>query len=298
MSTSSSLPSAGLNTATKLLLLFGVMLVMLLGISVIQTIMAYCSVDIGSRTWILIISAFQSVFVFMLPSYIVARIDSVHPLNVMTLSTKPQSLYIIAALFLMILAVPAINQTVYWNESIDFPDAMSALEDTLRKWENSAAEMTKNILAASSVWEMLVGVLVIGCLTGLGEELFFRAGLQRLLAKCMPVNGAIWLSAAIFSLMHFQFFGFVPRFMLGAVFGYLYFISGSIWVSALAHALNNSLVVVTAWLISRNIIPARFEMFGVDETGFPVLAAASMIAVIIMVAALYRYHTHNKSNKV
>lgn len=93
--------------------------------------------------------------------------------------------------------------------------------------------------------------------------MFFRAGLQKALTSSgLNHHLAIWTAAFIFSAVHFQFFGFVPRLLLGALFGYLYCYTGSIWIAATAHALNNSLVVLSAWLTARGVVDVRFDEIG------------------------------------
>ena len=93
----------------------------------------------------------------------------------------------------------------------------------------------------------------------------------------MSKPASVWIAAFVFSAMHFQFFGFIPRLLLGAFFGYLYIWSGSIWTSVFAHALNNSMVVITAWLVAKGKTDIDFEQFGITESGIPWCAIISGI---------------------
>lgn len=235
--------------------------------------------EIEERTRILITSSVQNIFVFIIPALIVARIESKKTLSLLTLNKLPACRNIIAVVACYMIGYFCLNQIIYYNESISFPASMHGIETALRELEDNGKHFTDVLLSDNTVSGLISGVLVIGILTGLAEELFFRAGIQRLLYKGMPANAAIWVAAIIFSTMHFQFFGFVPRLLLGALFGYLYFWSNSIWTSVFAHALNNSLVVVSAWLTTRNIYISDIESWGVVETGFPWPAIISACAL-------------------
>lgn len=169
-----------------------------------------------------------------------------------------------------ILYLPALNALTYWNEHIHLPQALNGVEKLFREMEDKAALITNSILDVSSVWGMLCGVIVVGLMAALSEELFFRAGLQRMLAGRFGMAGgtrrqaivAIWVGAIVFSVMHFQMFGFAPRMLLGAYFGYLLYKSGSIWPGVVAHFLNNSLVVVGRWCITTGYLGEDTLDFG------------------------------------
>ncbi len=104
-----------------------------------------------------------------------------------------------------------LNQLIFWNDSIVFPESLRELEEKLRGWENSSRHFTDAILSTTTIPGLVSGIAIVGCLTGFAEELFFRAGIQRQLCKAIPGHAAVWISAFIFSAMHFQFFGFFPR---------------------------------------------------------------------------------------
>jgi hypothetical protein len=55
---------------------------------------------------------------------------------------------------------------------------------------------------------------------------------------------AVWVTSLIFSLVHFQFYGFLPRLFLGALLGYLFLYTGNLWIPILFHFINNATVLV------------------------------------------------------
>ena len=126
-------------------------------------------------------------------------------------------------------------------------------------------------------------MLVLGCLTGFGEEIFFRGMLTRIfLDKPMNKHLAIWLGAIVFSFMHFQFFGFVPRVLMGALFGYMLVWSGSLWVPIIAHAINNSVVVLSTYALERGYLSQSLDVYGTTQC-MPWLAIVSVAATVALI---------------
>lgn len=196
-------------------------------------------------------------------------------------------------LTLYVIAYPAMAQIIYYNADISFPDSMKGLEQTLRDWENAGADATAAIMSTTTVGGLIVNILIVGLFTGLAEEMFFRAGIQRMMmASRLSPAVAIWSAAAIFSFVHFQFFGFVPRLLLGAMFGYVYWRTGSIWAPALLHGINNSLVVVTEWINHRNGTTFDFEQYVTNTSGIPWWFIFSTLLTILFII-----YSNNLSNK-
>lgn len=138
---------------------------------------------------------------------------------------------------------------IYWNMHLDFPAFMSGFEQWAMAKEKEMMEITLYLTDFDGIGELLAGILVIGVLAGIGEEYLFRGILQpKLQIYTGSAHAGIWLAAIIFSAIHFQFYGFLPRLMLGALFGYLYYCSGSLIYPIIAHILNNALTVVAVYL--------------------------------------------------
>ena len=268
-----------------LLIFSGTFLVMLFVTGLLQIWIA--SSGLSARDSVLFGSAAQGVLAFIVPSFVVARLENDHPFAGMGLAGRQEFRWYVGIVVLLLLSMPAMNQIIYWNSEIHFPESMGALEESLRSWEERAADMTDLILQGNSVMTLISGILVVGVLTGFAEEAFFRGGLQRIMIRYgVNANVAIWVAAFIFSAVHFQFFGFIPRLLLGAAFGYIYYWTGSLWCSAFAHALNNSLVVIFAWLQNSGVMSDNIENLGVCEAGFPWFFAISLIITAVFI----RYH--------
>lgn len=224
-------------------------------------------------------STVQNILAFCLPSLILARFASRSPLSWLKLEANPGFRPFIGVIIVYLITIPAMEWLIEWNSRLTFPDSMASLEKLLREWENSSNAISESLLAAHGWWAVCVGTLVIGVLTGFSEELFFRGGLQGLFIRTpLKAATAIWLSAIIFSTLHFQFYGFVPRLLMGAFFGYLFYWNGSLWVPVFAHALNNSMVVIISGISGvESIIPRS----ATDNIGEFILPAGSFILSLI-----------------
>ena len=279
----------------------GILLVMFFTLLCVAALLqgALAAVDMPERTRLLIGSAAQCLLAFVVPPLVVARFSSARPAGYLGLSSAASWKWYAAVAVLFVVAASALNQLIYWNAHMRLPESMSALERTLRGWEDDAARLTETILSGTSWGTLLSGVLVVGLLTGFSEEMFFRAGIQRALSSSgMNPHLAVWTAALIFSAVHFQFFGFFPRLLLGAFFGYLYLRSGSLWVAAAAHALNNSIVVVSSWLEARGAASFNPEEVGVAEQGFPFWALASAVVTALTVYLMIKASKRNGTAKL
>lgn len=220
----------------------------------------------------------QDIAVFILPVVLTVMIVSPQPWRYIGLDTGLEARSTCLTAITAIVSIPAMNRLVAWNESIHLP--WNGIEEALRQSENAAQAMVQRLMGGNSVWDLIIAILIVGILTGIAEELFFRGALQRLLmSKLGNKHFAIWSAAFIFSAVHLQFFGFVPRLLMGAYFGYLVVWSGSLRLSMFAHALNNSLVALNFWFVSRNATGNDLNELG---TG---LSTGSIIAAIVSLAA-------------
>ena len=241
------------------------------------------TIDMAERIRYLILSVLQAVLAFSLPSFIVATFGHKGMIGTLSLNKCPSLKAILGVIISFAIGYIMLNQIIYWNDSMKLPAGLSEFEQYIRGMEDMARSTAETLLAVKSIFGLLINVLVIGVITGFAEEIFFRAGLQRLLSKALTNYWAVWVSALIFSAVHFQFYGFVPRMLLGAFFGYLYVWTGSIWVSVFAHALNNSVVVVIDWMLNQGIISGNPEYIGVAEHGFPPYAMISAVLFIVLI---------------
>ena len=173
---------------------------------------------------------------------------------------KPEPVIWFLALILVLIFIPVNSKFIEWNANMTLPDAWSGIEIWMRQKEDQLAVLTKFLTTYQSVSQLLIALIVVVLLPALGEEVLFRGIIQRkLFQQWGNFHVAIWVSAAIFSAIHFQFYGFLPRMMLGALFGYLYYWTGSLWVAVLAHFVNNGFVLVMVFLYNIKALNMNIE---------------------------------------
>jgi len=169
---------------------------------------------------------------------------------------NPKLELLIFVVLLIICAMPLMEATAMLNQKMTLPGFLKPLEHWMREKEDEAMEMTIALLTVHNVWEIGVNMVMIAMLPAIGEELFFRGGIQQLSIRIFKnPHAGIWITAIIFSAIHVQFFGFFPRLFLGAAFGYLYYWSGSLWYTILAHFLNNAYAVCVAFYLQKHHMP-------------------------------------------
>lgn len=166
----------------------------------------------------------------------------------------PWMLFVIA-FFVMLISSPLIEFFSNINQQMVLPKWLSGLEQWMKESEESARRITTAILNMQTIWDCIKNVLLIGLLTAIAEEFLFRGGMQTILQKWTKnTHIAIWVTAAIFSAFHMEFYGFLPRMLLGGLFGYFVAWSGSIWPAVWGHFLNNGSAVIITYLYQKKHI--------------------------------------------
>ena len=208
----------------------------------------------------------QSVGIFILPPLFMAFMRSAKPFELLKINRRPDFRSAMYAIIAMVIAIPAINLLGEINHMIKFPQSLSLIEDYLIEMEQRAEELTNTMLSVNSVSGLIVNLGLIAVIPAIGEELFFRGTIQRLLQDKMKMHVAVWVTALIFSSIHFQFYGFIPRLLMGAFLGYLFAWTQNLWVPILAHFTNNALAVVFYYLKNTGQTTVDIENVGKSET--------------------------------
>lgn len=181
--------------------------------------------------------------------------------NVLTLLKKGTTPIAFLITGIIVISFMAVNSVfIEWNANFHFPEFFKDFEQWARARETYAEEITKFLTNFNSLGEFFFAFIIIALLPGIGEELVFRGLLQPQLHRATGnVHVAIWISAVLFSAIHMQFFGFIPRVLLGALFGYLYLWSGNLLVPMFAHFMNNGFSVLMLYLKQLGIIDIDIE---------------------------------------
>lgn len=243
-----------------------------------------------SKTDLLIIQGFTSTFgLLIFPFIAYSKICKINPRAFF--KTRVTSLSILSLLFIVASFSIGLSVIIEWNQNIHFPDFLKSFEEWARLKEDELEILMKDLTQFDSFGYFALGLLVIGVVAGVTEEYLFRGILQtQILRWTKNHHAAIWISAILFSAFHVQFFGFVPRVLLGALFGYLYVWSGNLIVPIVAHFINNGSQVILLYLSQKGII--TIDMESPEAAPWP----AVVIATSIFVALLYYFKKYHQSH--
>ena len=193
----------------------------------------------------------QSVGLFVVPPLVIGWLYEGNAFTYLHLNSKVYGRSLWLAFVLIIFISPLVSVLGEWNSHLQLPGSMAGIQQWMQNMEDKANGVVQQFMEVHSVGGILFNYLMIAILPAFGEEFLFRGVLQNIFIRMTRnFHGGIWVTAFLFSAIHMQFFGFLPRMVLGAVFGYLVFYSGSLWLAVLCHFINNA-VAVTSMLAAQ-----------------------------------------------
>lgn len=257
-----------------LLLIFGLVFSSVLGVFVLM-INGGTITDLKNLQ---IIQTLSQVVGFLIPAVVYVMLVYKKPFNYLGFNKIPTwSLLGIVAMFTIIPFLGMVND---WNDGIVFPESMRAIEEQLRSTQQKSEEIIQTFISQGSLFSSL---LIIAALAAVSEELLFRSVIQKALIKIFKnAHVAIIVTAFVFSAFHMDFFGFFPRFILGIMLGYMFWMSGSILPSMLMHFVNNATIVMLYYLNTRGFSDIDAEHFGsTDNVLVIILSLITTVAIFI-----------------
>jgi len=235
----------------------------------------------------------QSFGLFIVPPFILGWLYYGKTSEYLFLDKPAKSASILLVFVLIFFAAPFVNLVGELNANMAFPEWLSGVEQWMKNAEENAEILTKAFLKVDTTGGLLFNIFMIALLPAIGEELLFRGVIQRIFTNWTRSNNwGIWISAILFSALHMQFYGFVPRMLLGVLFGYLLVWSGSMWLPIIAHFLNNAIAVIGMFLIDKNIIKPDIEEIG-TASGSYYMAAISIVLVGIFLVLIKKQNLGN-----
>lgn len=183
---------------------------------------------------------------------------------------------------------PVTNFTGQINSAMHLPGWLSGVEQWMIDKEDQADNLIDTLVSSNTLRTMLTNLLIIALIPAVAEELIFRGVFQKILTGLFRSGHlAIWVTAFIFSAIHFQFFGFIPRFILGLVFGYLFFWSGTLWLPVLSHFINNAFPVILTYMQGGQKISVPVET--------PLLKQAIYLPLPVIIILVILFYFRNKN---
>ncbi len=229
---------------------------------------------------------FQHFGLFIVPAFVFSKLSSTHWKTYIGFrpALKP---FIWGSALIMILSLPAINAMSWINEQMVLPDFLHRLEEVFQGLEDTAAQLTAALTETGEIGPLLANLFIIALIPAIGEEMIFRGLMIPILRRWTnSAHWAVWISAILFSSMHLQFYGFLPRLILGALLGYLFVWSRSLWAPIIAHFTNNALALVVIFLMSRGNLETDLDSFEPSGSDWVWLGVTIVIAAWLIVYLL------------
>lgn len=238
-----------------------------------------------------IAAVITDIVMFVTPALATAVVVTRTPARFLMVESAPPLSLTLLSIGIIVAAIPAMNLIIYWNSSLHLPESMAAVEEWMKDAEQLAQRRTELLIGGTGLASFIISVLIVGILASFSEELFFRGTLQRLISSSgASTHVAVWTTAIIFSAIHFQFFGFFPRLLLGALFGYIVAWSGNLWLGVVAHFTNNFLASAVMTVGAQTAVSRYVTPQGEQAVTAPMVwtALASLIVTVLLLLVFRR----------
>lgn len=234
----------------------------------------------------------SQIFTFVLPPIVYALLIKENPFKSLGFN-KTTITWLFLGVAMMYAILPLNSVFAEWNANIKFPESMTDFERLLQDMQERATEIMEKFVNVTSIGGLILNLFMIAGLAALGEELLFRSIIQTSLIKvCKNAHIGIIIASAIFSIIHMEFYGLLPRFVLGMLLGYMYYYSRSIWIPIAMHFANNGTIVFLYYL--NNIGTTNIDVEGFGKTNIFVL----ILSIIAMIALFWFTIKLNKKEKL
>lgn len=229
-----------------------------------------------------VLQTIASICLFFLPAVGSAYLFSEHITSFLSLKKSNTKMALLAIVSIIALS-PAINITTVINQQITFPAFMEPIETWMKAQETEMNQLTKQLLAEPGIAPLLFNLFVIAVIASITEEFLFRGTFQRIVEKWSKNHHiVIWTTAFIFSAVHIQFYGLIPRMLLGAYLGYLLYWSQSIYIPIVAHFANNAVGVIIMSNASLSESKLFSEQTSLSDTLLPGFAGLSLFILFVL----------------
>ncbi|MEZ5000751.1 MAG: CPBP family intramembrane glutamic endopeptidase [Bacteroidales bacterium] len=244
----------------------------------------------SQRVYLVVVQSMSQLSVFLVPGILISWMMAGNITGWLGLKRSPSMLSILMVFVIAISLIPLTSITGAYNAEMDLPQWLDRLEIWMRKEEENAMYLTGHLVYAGSAAGMIINIFTLAVIPAAGEEILFRGVFQQLLKKWSGSGiAAVIITAILFSTLHLQFYGFVPRFILGVAFGLLFLWSGSVYLPFIAHLVNNMIPVILSYYVGWDNLNS-----GITEN-VPVDPAVIILAIIVPAALLYLFRDIQKS---
>ena len=204
--------------------------------------------------------------IFILPIFLYLYLVSNSSFSYLKVNKAPLTISVLVSMLIVFSILPFLNYISEYNQALSLPASMEGLENWMLEKEKQAKVLTEAFLKTDSISGLLLNLFIVALVPAIGEEFLFRGVMLRLFKEMFKnIHVAIFISAFIFSLIHMQFYGFLPRLFLGMVLGYLFVYTGNLWVPIVFHFVNNAASVIVYFLYENDHISTNVDKFGASS---------------------------------
>ncbi|MDT8402124.1 MAG: CPBP family intramembrane glutamic endopeptidase [Bacteroidales bacterium] len=227
------------------------------------------------------LQTFQHISMFLLPSLAIAFFMRGDAHSYLGLNNKPGLTSASLSILFIILIIPLNSYLSWFNSRLDLPGWLEGLENWMAGKESQSERLTLILMDAGSVGGLMINILIVALIPAVGEEFLYRGVLQNIFTRWLRSGHlGLILTALLFSAAHLQFYGFIPRFILGLGFGYLYLYSGNIWLPVLAHLVNNLIPTILAFFVGWESVNSAIDEFSAGDGLIATIPA--LIALLVL----------------
>jgi len=240
--------------------------------------------EVGTREYFYIAQTISAFGTFLAPALLFAYCASKEwfSYNKADQIVSPPLVGYVVVLSLFILPLVAFLGKL--NEQILLPDFMQNIETWMQKMEEANKVFVQTLTANSTIFRLVVNIFVVALLPALFEEFLFRGTLQQFFSKWFAdKHVAILVTAFIFSAIHLQFYGFLPRFLLGIYLGYLFVWSNSLWLPIIAHFMHNA----NSLILNYSAQQRGIDLESLDPSQFSGFYPAVLFCTFCVVTGIY-----------
>ena len=196
----------------------------------------------------------SAIGIFIIPPIVISYLLSSEKLSYIGIGKTPQLISLIIVAFSIFAIIPVIDFLAYVNSGMSFPESLSWVENWMREKEDMALVLTQEFLYMDGISDFMINMVMLAIIPAVGEEFLFRGVFQRIFSDWTKnVHVSIFITAVLFSAFHFQFYGFLPRLVLGLFLGYLFLWSKNIWLPVFGHFVNNATAVIYYYFSSQEV---------------------------------------------
>ena len=235
----------------------------------------------------MVLQAITTFFIFFVPVHFFAMICYRKPFTYLGFNFRFSSKQVFLLIGILILTFPLSGALAELTKMIPLP---AYWEAKFKAWELARQAQEAALININSFTRFIISLFIIALLPAIFEEAFFRGGMQNFLTRWFKGPwAAIILTSIIFSIIHLSFYGFFVRFALGIVLGFIFYYSGSLWLSILFHFLFNGIQVTALYIMTMNGVKNK----NIEE-GFPVWIGAVALLLLLYLFKLYKETSANK----